>query len=125
MSAAIPSPRPGPSSRRSVTVGPIRWVWSTNVVCAGPNDRLIVTRGLGASEEDATAAILKARRMEWRDSGFRRWRLDRRDEGVVFISHYETLGPVELDEAVPLARLSDAELESLLTRARGVGSQER
>ena len=105
-------------SRRSVTVGSIRWVWSTNVVCAGPNDRLIVTRGLGASEQDAEAAIREARRMEWRDAGFRRWRLDRDSVGVLFTSHYERLGPVQLDDAIPLARLTDVELERMLAAAR-------
>jgi hypothetical protein len=99
-------------------VGAIRWVWSTNVVCAGPNDRLIVTRGLGASEEDAATAILEARRMEWRDAGFRRWRLERTPEGLLFTSHYEKLGPTALDDDVPLARLTDAELEAMLARAR-------
>ena len=114
-----PSSRPAPPSRRSVVVGSIRWVWSTNVVCAGPNDRLIVTRGLGVSETDAHTAILEARRMEWRDAGFRRWRLDRSDDGsLTFRSHYETLGPVTLDPTVPLARLDDVELEALLARAR-------
>ncbi len=105
-------------SRRSVAVGPIRWVWSTNVVCAGPSDRLIVTRGLGANESDAEAAILEARRMEWRDAGFRRWRLDRDAGGVRFTSHYEKLGPISLDRETPLARLTDSELEELLARAR-------
>ena len=114
---APPTPSRSPS-RRSVTVGAIRWVWSTNVVCAGPNDRLIVTRGLGASEQDATAAILEALRMEWRDAGFRRWRLDHRPEGVMFTSHYEKLGPVVLNDGIPLARLTDAELEAMLARAR-------
>ena len=122
MPAPPTSSRPRPPSRRSVTIGAIRWVWSTNVVCAGPNDRLIVTRGLGASEEDASAAILEATRMEWRDSGFRRWRLDRRDAGVIFTSHYERLGPVALDDAVPLAQLSDTELETMLAAARTAGS---
>jgi hypothetical protein len=88
------------------------------VVCAGPSDRLIVTRGLGATEADAYAAILEARRMEWRDSGFRRWRLDRGDTGVVFTSHYEKLGPVPVLGSTPLATLADADLERLLARAR-------
>lgn len=118
MPAPPPSARSQPLSRRSVTIGAIRWVWSTNVVCAGPNDRLIVTRGLGALEEDASAAILEAARMEWRDGGFRRWRLDRKPEGIVFTSHYEKLGPVALDPDVPLARLSDEDLEAMLASAR-------
>ena len=118
MPAPPTSSKSRPPSRRSVTIGPIQWVWSTNVVCAGPNDRLIVTRGLGASEADAAEAILEARRMEWRDTGFRRWRIDRRSEGVVFTSHYEKLGPVALDDGVPLARLTDAELEDMLAGAR-------
>lgn len=120
MTAPPTARSPNPPSRRSVTVGSIRWVWSTNVVCAGPRDRLIVTRGLGASEEDATAAILEAGRMEWRDAGFRRWRLDRVPEGLLFTSHYEKLGPVFVADDVPLARLTDGELEELLARARGM-----
>ena len=111
-------PTPLPRSRKSVVVGSVRWVWSTNVVCAGPNDRLIVTRGLGASEDDAEAAILEATRMEWRDAGFRRWRLDRRPAGVLFTSHYEKLGPVELSLSVPLAQLTDHDLEAMLAKAR-------
>ena len=105
-------------SRRSLTVGSIRWVWSTNVVCAGPNDRLIVTHGLGAAECDAERALLEAGRMEWRDAGFRRWRVDRGPAGLLFTSHYEKLGPVHVDTAVPLARLTDPELEALLAAAR-------
>lgn len=112
-----PAPDRTPS-RRSVKVGSIRWVWSTNVVCAGPNDRLIVTRGLGAAEQDAERALLEAGRMEWRDTGFRRWRVDRAPGGLVFTSHYEKLGPVKVDAAVPLARLTDAELGALLAEAR-------
>ncbi|NIP82405.1 MAG: hypothetical protein GWM90_25550 [Gemmatimonadetes bacterium] len=88
------------------------------MVCAGPSDRLIVTRGLGANESDAEAAILEAHRMEWRDTGFRRWRIDRDGSGVRFTSHYERLGPVSLDRDTPLARLTDPELENLLSRAR-------
>ena len=119
----MPSSRDAPShsrsvTRRSVTVGSIRWVWSTNVVCAGPNDRLIVTHGLGAAEHDAERALLEAGRMEWRDAGFRRWRVDRGPNGLVFTSHYEKVGPVDADAAVPLARLTDPDLEALLAAAR-------
>ncbi len=116
-SSNAPSRNDSPS-RRSVTVGPIRWVWSTNVVCAGPNDRLIVTHGLGAAEHDAERALLDAGRMEWRDAGFRRWRVDRSPGGLMFTSHYEKLGPVRVDAAVPLARLTDPELEAFLAAAR-------
>jgi len=116
-SSNAPSRNDSPS-RRSVTVGSIRWVWSTNVVCAGPNDRLIVTHGLGAAEHDAERALLDAGRMEWRDAGFRRWRVDRSPGGLMFTSHYEKLGPVRVDAAVPLARLTDPELEAFLAAAR-------
>ena len=116
-SSNAPSHNDSPS-RRSVTVGSIRWVWSTNVVCAGPNDRLIVARGLGAAEHDAERALLDAGRMEWRDGGFRRWRVDRSPGGLMFTSHYEKLGPVHVDAAVPLAGLTDPELEAFLAAAR-------
>lgn len=101
-----------------IEVGTVRWHWATNVVCAGPEGRLVVLRTLGASTQEALEALQSADRMEWRDKGFRRWRIRRCSEGVTFVSHYEELGPVPLAEGTALASLSNEALESLLAAAR-------
>jgi hypothetical protein len=104
--------------RRTLTVGSVRWHLATSVICAGPSERLIVTRGLGESDEEALAAILSADVMEWRDHGGRRWSVERSPGGLRFVSHYLTLGPVPAPATRGLAQLGDAELETLLARAR-------
>lgn len=108
-----------------IEVGEVRWHWATNVVCAGPEGRLVVIRALGATAKEAREALQTADRMEWRDKGFRRWRIRRSTDGVTFVSHYEILGPVPLDADEPLASLSNETLELLLAEARlvGVGSE--
>lgn len=104
--------------RRTLLFGSIRWHLSTSVVCAGPSERLIVTRGLDASDREARAAIRAAARMEWRDARGRRWTVERDTGSVSFFSHYHRLGPVPLPARRSLAELSDPELEDLLERAR-------
>ena len=108
----------------AVRLGSVTWRWATNVVCAGPDERLIVIRDqMGASAADAQAALERAERMEWRDSAFRKWRIHRSGEGVTFVSHYERLGPVALESAETLAALSSERLESLLAAAREGGEE--
>ena len=101
-----------------IQVGEVRWHWATNVVCAGPEGRLIVLRALGASRQAARLALCEADNMEWRDRGFRRWRIRRCPSGITFVSHYQVLGPVPLDADKILAALSNSDLERLLDEAR-------
>ena len=105
--------------RDVVKVGSVTWHWSSNLVCAGPEERLIVIRGGGGpGKEDAHDALCRADRMEWRDAGFRKWRIHRRGQAITFSSYKECTGPVTVFPDEPLAGMTDRRLEELLAAAR-------
>ncbi|MGI9628129.1 MAG: hypothetical protein ACR2QM_14935 [Longimicrobiales bacterium] len=108
-----------------VRVGDITWHWASNLVCAGPEERLIVVRAPVQTSGDPLGALRDADKMEWRDAGFRKWRVHRSPEGISFASHYERVGPTPLEPGEPLAGMGNDRLEELLGLARREGTPGR
>ena len=102
----------------TVQVGKITWHWASNLVCAGPEERLVVIRSEDGPPKDARGALSGADRMEWRDAAFRKWRIHRRPDGITFSSHYERVGPAPIRPKESLAGMANERLEELLAAAR-------
>lgn len=105
-----------------VTVGGVTWNWTTHLVCAGPEERLIVVPEPAGDVGRVKAGLQGASRMEWRDGSFRKWRVHRRPEGIIFSSHYTRLGPAPVASAECLAGMTSERLEQVLAEARRQGS---
>lgn len=101
-----------------VHVGGVAWHWAGNLVCAGPDERLVVIPETDGDPARASTALTRADRMEWRDAGFRKWRVVHTSEGIAFSSHYARFGPVLVPSDTCLAGLSNDRLEKALAAAR-------
>ena len=101
-----------------VQIGDVTWHWAANLVCAGPDERLVVIPDAHGDLQQARAGLAGAERMEWRDAGFRKWRIRRSPEGIIFASHYAQLGPVGIRPAECLAGMASERLEQILAAAR-------
>ena len=104
-----------------VTVGGVTWNWTTHLVCAGPEERLIVVPDPAGDPAKVTAGLQGADRMEWRDGSFRKWRVHRGPGGIIFSSHYTRLGPAALGQDECLAGMTSDRLEQVLAEARRHG----
>ena len=101
-----------------VQIGDVMWHWAANLVCAGPDERLVVIPDAHGDLLQARMGLEGAERMEWRDAGFRKWRIRRSPEGIIFSSHYARLGPVDILATECLAGMANERLEQILTAAR-------
>lgn len=99
-------------------VGEITWHWASNLICAGPEERLVVIRSEGGPPKDPREALSGADRMEWRDAAFRKWRIHRSPDGITFSSHYERVGPARVRPKESLTGMANERLEELLAAAR-------
>ncbi|MDH3224322.1 MAG: hypothetical protein OEO23_11450 [Gemmatimonadota bacterium] len=101
-----------------VRVGGVTWNWTTHMVCAGPEERLIVVPDPEGDPVRARGGLEGALRMEWRDGSFRKWRIHREAGGIIFSSHYVRLGPAPIGRSELLAGMTSERLEEALTLAR-------
>ncbi|NNM32836.1 MAG: hypothetical protein HKO53_07200 [Gemmatimonadetes bacterium] len=101
-----------------VTVGGVTWNWTTHLVCAGPEERLIVVPEPHGDLMKVRAGLRGANRMEWRDGSFRKWRVHRGPDGIIFSSHYTRLGPAPVASEECLAGMTSECLERVLAAAR-------
>ena len=103
-----------------VRIGGIIWNWTTHMVCAGPEERLIVVPDPVGDPSRVRRGLVEAARMEWRDGSFRKWRIHQAGGEIVFSSHYTRVGPVPLCDGEVLAGLTSERLERALDVARRV-----
>ena len=104
-----------------VRVGDVTWNWTTHMVCAGPEERLIVVPDPEGDLARVIGGLEGATRMEWRDGSFRKWRIHREARGIIFSSHYVRLGPAPIEGGELLAGMTSQRLEQALTLARREG----
>lgn len=105
-----------------VRIGGVAWHWAGNLVCAGPDERLVVIPDTDPGPDRAWEALTRAERMEWRDGGFRKWRIQKSGEGITFSSHYARFGPVVAPAAMCLAGMTNELLEAALAQARAASA---